>query len=86
MIGYGYEYPMMGYGYSTFWWLHILFQIFWVVVLIAIIVITIRWIRSGKILRCHRHGGNSALDVLKERYVKGEINKEEFEEKKRDIS
>ena len=43
-----------------------------------------RWMGSG---RNHSEGGEpeSALDILKKRYAKGEITKEEFEQMKKDI-
>ena len=55
--------------------------LFWAVI-IGALVLGIRWlIREGK-------GGHSdsAIEILRQRYARGEINKEEFEAKKRDLS
>ena len=60
-------------------------MIFWVLILIGIVVLVIWAVQKS--------GGQSvvaqnetALDILKKRYAGGEIDKEEFEEKKRLVS
>lgn len=53
----------------------ILFQILIAVILIAIIVKVVRKSKTWHLR------GNSAEELLKERFVKGEISKEEYEEK-----
>ena len=54
---------------------------FWGVVIVGL-VLGIRWLVSqGKESR-----SDSALDILRQRYARGEINKDEFEAKKRDLS
>jgi putative membrane protein len=55
--------------------------VFWGVVVVGI-VLGIRWLVSqGKESR-----SDSALEILRQRYARGEINKDEFEAKKRDLS
>jgi putative membrane protein len=55
--------------------------IFWGVVIVGI-VLGIRWLASqGTAPR----STDAALDILRQRYARGDINKEEFEAKKRDL-
>jgi len=75
---------MMNFGFGPFGGFGWIFMILWWVLIIAGIVALIRWLTSQS------HGTNnhakSALEILQERYAKGEINKQEFEEKKKDLS
>jgi putative membrane protein len=74
---------MMGWGLLS-WFGPFMMMIFWIAIILAIIFF-IRWLSFST-----RAGGtskpeDSALDILKKRYARGEINKEEFEEKKKDL-
>jgi len=57
--------------------------IFWLVLIIAII-----W--GAKVFSANENKSSvhekSALDILKERYARGEINHDEFEQKKTDLT
>jgi putative membrane protein len=58
----------------------VMMLVFWGVVIIGV-VLGIRWL-AGQGQRS-RSGG--ALDILRERYARGEINRDEFEAKQRDL-
>lgn len=78
--GYGPWPGMMGWGCGMGWPWPMMF-IFWIVVIAGIVY----FVRSGFKYR----GGaldESALEILKKRYARGEINKDEYEKMKKDIS
>lgn len=79
----------LGWGMHPAWWIMgtwgllvaLLMLLFWALV-IAGIALSIRWLLTpGRGVR-----PDVALDILRERYARGEISKEEFEAKKRDLS
>lgn len=74
---------MMRWGHGWGWPGAVLMVILWVAV-IAGIVALIKWLWTGG-ARGASGGGQSPLDILKTRYARGEINKEEFEQKKKDM-
>lgn len=61
-----------------------LMAVFWILILIGTLFV-LKWIFVDQGRQSGSQAGESALDVLKKRYAKGEINKEEFEEKKKDL-
>ncbi|MFA4935612.1 MAG: SHOCT domain-containing protein [Candidatus Methanoperedens sp.] len=65
----------MMYGGGIFGW------VFTILILIGLVLlIKYLWEGGGT-----RREEESALELLKKRYVRGEISKEEFEEKKKDL-
>ncbi|HBG92183.1 MAG: electron transporter RnfE [Nitrospirae bacterium GWF2_44_13] len=67
-----------GWGIGFGW----LFMIIFLILIILGIVYLVKLIVG----REKRTTGETALDILKKRYAKGEISKEEFEEKKKDLT
>ena len=85
--GYGNGYMTSGWGFGLLG--GIISLIFWVVIIIAIVWAVRLIVHGGEFHHgphgSHMSGEDSAMKILKERYAKGEINKEEFETKKKDL-
>ncbi|MCX9080930.1 MAG: SHOCT domain-containing protein [Candidatus Methanoperedens sp.] len=72
---------MNGYSYGMSSGMWILGAIFWILILAGLVLlIKYLWEGAGA-----KGAQETALEILKKRYAKGEINKEEFEEKKKDL-
>ena len=85
------DYP----GYRHMWgdwgWGHMIFGslmmvLFWGGIIVAVVLL-FRWLGGGSTgATAPPSPGKTALDILKERFARGEIDKDEFEERKRLLS
>ena len=69
-----------GMGLGMSWW--------WIIGIIAIIIIVwliVKAINQNKNATPPSFNNKTPLDILKERYARGEINKQEFDERKKDL-
>ncbi|KKS38349.1 MAG: hypothetical protein UV01_C0004G0151 [Parcubacteria group bacterium GW2011_GWA2_42_14] len=81
----GFLTPLMNWGMPFGIWWGIVFMLLWWVLVIVGFIVLVRWVAKKNRTQEH-HVEKSALDILQERYAKGEINKQEFEEKRKDLS
>ena len=75
----GYDYPMMN-DYGWGWSLGMM--TFWLAILAVVAIVVFR------LLKNHEHGiksGSDPIAIAKERYARGEITKDEFEQMKKDL-
>ncbi len=84
--GWGMGPGMMGNWWGFGWSGGIFMIVFWVVVVLALILL-IKWlVQSSGRNKTVDGGSDQALEILRERYARGEIDKEEFEVKKKDLT
>jgi putative membrane protein len=83
--GYGMGPGMMGWGYGM-GWMGMIFMAAFLIAVIVGIVFLIRWLMASAGSAGNRgKAEESALEILNKRYARGEIKKEEYEDKKKDL-
>ncbi len=82
MKEYGMMGPWMMGGFGMGWWMPIVWIVILGLIAWAVIALTRR---AGGTSSQDSNKYISALEILKERYARGEIGKEEFEEKRKDL-
>lgn len=71
---------MMGYGGGM-----MLFGfLFWILIIVGIVLL-VKWLVEQNKPGVVAPAGETALDILNKRYARGEIDKKEFDERKKDL-
>jgi len=77
----GTHWGMMG-GFGWGWFMPLVMILFWGLIIWGVFAL-VRSLSNHRY--CDSSATDSALEVLKRRYARGEIRKEEYEEKKKDL-
>lgn len=86
MGGYGMMggFGAQGFGFSPLW--AILSLVFWALVIAGIVILVVWLVRNSGRTGLSAPSSDPALEILKSRYAKGEITKEQFEEMRRTLA
>lgn len=76
--------PDTMYGWGMGWFGGIFSLIFWILAIVGMVFL-IKWLIHMSKGHSEAQSGSRAIEILKERYARGEIDKQEFEEKKKDL-
>ena len=79
--------PMSWGNAGWLWWMPmgLMMLLFWGLVVVALVLL-VRWLWSQGQVRAGGPPVDTPLDVLKKRYARGEITKEDFDRIKQDIA
>ena len=81
ILDWGSWHPWMGWGFGWMWFMPLFMIAFWALVIGAVVAL----VRSSG-LGTGTHREESAMEILRRRYARGDISKEEYEEKRRDLA
>lgn len=77
---------MDGYGMAGGFGFGGIFMILWWVLVIVGVVALVRWVATSYGGDGKSGGGSKALEILQQRYARGEIDEQEFQNRKRDLT